>query len=163
VLDEICLYRRPLSMSEVQQICFAGSNGKAPLDENKPPEVSAGADVAVLHAASPVTLGGTVTDDGRPLGYPLTIAWSKVEGPGSVSFEDAASAATTATFSVPGTYVLRLSARDAMHVASSDTMLVRIGLTGSVEPDAALVAWWPANGEVHEVVRGDHDIEFLPR
>jgi hypothetical protein len=117
VFDEICLYTRPLSMSDVQAIHAAGSSGKAPLDDNQPPVVSAGPDIAVLNPAAVVPLSGTVTDDGRPMGHPLTIAWSKVEGPGTVTFTDPSAPSSTATFNAPGTYVLRLSARDIMHVA----------------------------------------------
>ncbi len=163
VLDELSLYNKPLSLSEVQALYAAGASGKAPLDDNLPPVVSAGPDVSDLNPNAAVALNGTVTDDGRPVGYPLVIQWSQVEGPGTANFANAASATTTATFTVPGTYVLRLDARDAQHTATPDTMVVRVGITGSVEPDGSLAAWWPANGEVHEVVHGNHDVEFLPR
>jgi DUF1680 family protein len=36
----------------------------------------------------------------------ITVAWSKVSGPGAVAFADAGSAETTAAFSQPGVYVL---------------------------------------------------------
>ncbi|MCI0432582.1 MAG: hypothetical protein L0271_02875, partial [Gemmatimonadetes bacterium] len=162
VLDEVSLYTRPLSLAEVQAIHVAGAAGKAPLDDNQPPVLSAGPDAVVINASAAAPLNGSVSDDGRPAGQPLTIAWSKVEGPGTVTFANPASPATTATFSQPGTYVLRLDARDAMHAAVPDIMVVRVGVTASVEPDSALAAWWPANGDVREVIRGNHDIEFLP-
>ena len=73
------------------------------------------------------------------------------------------SSAKTATFSLPGTYVLRLDANDGELQAAGDTMTVRIGATNAVAVPAGLADWWPANGEVHEVVHGNHDIEFLPR
>jgi hypothetical protein len=38
------------------------------------------------------------------------VQWSKVSGPGTVTFGNAALATTTATFSAPGAYVLRLTA-----------------------------------------------------
>ena len=37
-----------------------------------------------------------MTDDGLPAGAPVTLAWTKVSGPGSVSFANAAAASTTA-------------------------------------------------------------------
>jgi hypothetical protein len=35
--------------------------------------------------------------------------WSMVSGPGTVTFANPAALSTTATFSIPGTYVLRLT------------------------------------------------------
>ncbi len=163
VIDEISIYNKPLALADIQAIYNAGSNGKSPLDDNLPPVVNAGPDVIEPTATATIPLNGTVTDDGRPAGHPLTIAWSKLEGPGTVNFADATAAATTATFSAPGTYVLQLDARDALHAATPDTMVVRVGVTASVEPDATLAAWWPANGDIHEIVHGNHDVEFLPR
>jgi len=51
---------------------------------------------------------GSATDDNLPkppagLGY----SWSQVSGPGTVQFVDASSAATDASFSAPGTYVVQ--------------------------------------------------------
>ncbi len=45
-----------------------------------------------------------------PAGPPPAAQWSKEFGPGAVTFRDAKSAVTTATFSAPGTYVLKLTA-----------------------------------------------------
>src|SRR6185369_10719416 len=59
-----------------------------------------------------VTLHGTVTDDGLPLGATPTMAWTKVSGPGTVLFTTPDAAVTTASFSETGTYVLRLTASD---------------------------------------------------
>ena len=71
--------------------------------------VDAGADASIRSGAS-ATLDATVTDDGRPT--PLTVAWSKVSGPGTATFGNATAIDTTATFSAPGDYVLRLTAND---------------------------------------------------
>jgi len=59
--------------------------------------------------------------------------------------------------------VLRLDANDGELQAAGDTMSVRIGAASGVAVPAGVAAWWPANGEVHEVVHGNHDVEFLPR
>src|SRR5262249_28425930 len=69
-----------------------------------------------------VTLAGTATDDGLPVGS-LAVSWSKVSGSGPVSFANPNAAQTTATFSVPDTYVLRLSASDTVLTSTSDTTL----------------------------------------
>src|SRR5262249_11989242 len=86
---------------------------------NQPPIVSAGINqtITLPNAAS---LSGMVSDDGLPSGGTLTIGWSKVSGPGNVSFTSLNTVATTATFSGPGTYVLRLTASDSQLSASSD-------------------------------------------
>jgi hypothetical protein len=57
------------------------------------------------------TLDGTVNDaDGQT---PTTV-WTKVSGPGAVNFAAATTVDTTATFTQPGTYVLRLTADDGI-------------------------------------------------
>lgn len=73
---------------------------------------------------SAATLAGTVTDDGLPAPS-LTHQWSKVSGPGTVTFANAATASTTATFSVAGTYVLTLAASDGA-LSSSDSVTVTV-------------------------------------
>ena len=59
------------------------------------------------------SLTATVTDDGlpNPPGK-VTFAWTKVTGPGSVTFANSAATSTTALFSLSGTYTLRFSAND---------------------------------------------------
>src|SRR5262249_5619257 len=77
-----------------------------------------------LATGTSVNLTGTATDEGLP--YPpgvLTTTWSKVSGPGGVTFGDASALATTATFSAPGTYTLRLTANDGA-LSSSDDIVV---------------------------------------
>ncbi|MEO7411822.1 MAG: Ig-like domain-containing protein [Opitutaceae bacterium] len=162
-LDEIALYARPLTSTEVQAIHRAGAAGKSPPDDNLPPTVDAGPDLRVLSATGAATLDGTVSDDGKPSGGTLTIRWSQVQGPGAVIFGNENADKTTATFTVPGLYLLRLDANDGLHSAAGDTMEVRVGVTNNVKPAPGLAAWWPANGELHEVVRGNHDVEFLPK
>jgi hypothetical protein len=80
-----------------------------PPSGNEAPVVAATAPSSVTLPAS-ADLDGTVSDDGLP--GPYTAAWSLVSGPASVAFADAAAVDTTVTFSVAGTYVLRLVADD---------------------------------------------------
>jgi uncharacterized protein len=54
-----------------------------------------------------------------PTGPTPTTRWSKVSGPGRVTFADPAALITTATFSAPGAYVLQLTARNGETTASS--------------------------------------------
>ena len=53
------------------------------------------------------------------------MTWSKESGPGAVTFADATSPVTTATFSAPGAYVLRLTA-DNGRTKSSSTLNVTV-------------------------------------
>jgi RHS repeat-associated protein len=86
---------------------------------NEPPVVNAGPDktVGLTNAA---TLCGAVTDDGLPKGAALAVTWTKVNGPGAATFENPNLAATRATFSELGTYVLRLTANDSVSSVSDD-------------------------------------------
>jgi hypothetical protein len=78
---------------------------------NHPPAVDAGSDIRTDQRR--VTLAGHVSDDSLPDGKPLSVNWEVLEGPGSVAFDNAHSAATRATFDRPGDYVLRLVADDS--------------------------------------------------
>jgi hypothetical protein len=88
------------------------SNDTVVVTVNKHPVVNAGPNqtVPVLSA----TLSGSATDDGlpNPPGA-LTYTWSKVSGPGTVTFANANAASTTATFSAAGTSRLQLTASDS--------------------------------------------------
>lgn len=107
-------------------------------DTNAPPLVSAGASQAITLPAS-ANLAGTVSDDGLPNPpAAVSLAWSKASGPGTVTFGTAAALTTTATFSDPGTYVLRLTANDG---ALSGVAEVTITVSAqSLPPNPASVA-----------------------
>jgi hypothetical protein len=94
-------------------------------DRNSSPTVSAGPDQAIA-LSDAVALDGTVTDDGRPSSGTLSTTWSVVSGPGSVSFADAGAVDTSATFSDPGTYVLRLTATDTELSASDEVTVTAV-------------------------------------
>ncbi|NUQ65488.1 MAG: DNRLRE domain-containing protein, partial [Pirellulales bacterium] len=88
--------------------------------DNRAPVVDAGAAQQIL-ATQAAALDGTVTDDGLPaVPGNVVIAWSKASGPGVVSFALPADADTTATFSSPGIYVLRLEAFDGERTGSDE-------------------------------------------
>ena len=80
------------------------STGAVPLF---PPLVAAGVDRSVV-LGSKTYLSGAA--DWLMPSSPRRVRWSKFSGPGHVVFADPASADTTATFSVPGEYVLELTA-----------------------------------------------------
>ncbi|MGH3386316.1 MAG: PKD domain-containing protein, partial [Nocardioidaceae bacterium] len=79
---------------------------------NRAPLVGAGA-AQQIQLPQTASLSGTVTDDGLPSNPgTVTAAWTKVSGPGTVAFADAAAAVTSASFGEAGTYVLRLTGND---------------------------------------------------
>jgi hypothetical protein len=100
---------------------------------NAPPQVDAGPDIAGLVGAA-LALSGSVSDDG--LSGPLAVSWAVVTQPGgsTVSFGNAAAAATTASFDQPGSYTLELRANDG-ELWAADTLGVQI----SAAPQRALL------------------------
>jgi hypothetical protein len=91
---------------------------------NLPPVTRVGPDQTITLPDSAV-LDGTVTDDGLPSppGV-LTTIWSKVSGPGTVTFADANAVDTTATFSQTGPYLLQLTASDSEKSSSADVVIL---------------------------------------
>ncbi len=102
-------------------------------EPNNPPAVSAGPD-QTIDLPAPAQLAGTATDDGKPSSPgTLTITWSKVSGPGSVTFANPSAARTDAYFSTPGVYVLRLTASDGWATVSDECTI-----TVNPDPNAPL-------------------------
>ncbi len=94
-----------------------------PDGSNLAPTVHAGPD-QLARLSQTITLTGSADDDGLP-NPPgdLTYAWSKVSGPGAVTFGTPASSTTTASFSLRGTYVVRLSASDSVLSGYDDVVV----------------------------------------
>ena len=88
--------------------------------------MSAGPDLTVSNRRRRI-LQGTANDDGypNPPGF-TTETWSLVSGPGTATFADSTAAETTAAFSEPGTYVLRLSSSDSA-LTVADDVTVEVG------------------------------------
>ncbi len=115
-----------------------------PPPPNQAPVVAAGAD-QTIHQAQSVSLAATVSDDGQP--SPVTVLWSKVAGPGTVTFQDATAEQTDATFSVNGLYTLRIAAYDGEYTTTDD-------LTVQVDP--------PPPNEAPVVSAGPNQMIALP-
>ena len=77
---------------------------------------------AIPEAATAI-LNGTATDDGLPVGSTLVATWTKLSGPGLVAFGNIHQPQTTASFTVAGTYVLRLEASDSDKGAFDDVSI----------------------------------------
>jgi len=98
---------------------------------NQRPSVTAGPNQTVTLPAN-AALNATVADDGLPVPPGLlSCAWSKVSGPGTVTFANASVPNTTASFSTNGTYVLRWTANDS---ALSSNATVTVTVNGQLPP-----------------------------
>ncbi len=126
---------------------------------NKPPTLEAKADVASATLSSGATLTAVATDDGLPKPYRrnnsnaarsdsprrpmgVDIKWIQYRGPGKVTFDapnspvvhgEAIHLTSKATFSAPGTYVLRAIAFDGQLFTTQD---VTVTVTGNPETSA---------------------------
>lgn len=85
---------------------------------NKAPVISF-ASTAVYPFQS-LDLDATVTDDGFPTPVSLTTLWRPHSGPGPVAFANDMNVDTTATFTAPGDYQVRLQADDSSVVSFRD-------------------------------------------
>ncbi len=120
--------------------------GGVPDPNNKPPAIQAEAAASVVTLSNEVTLTATATDDGLPKPYRrnssnasrndsprrpmgVDIKWIQYRGPGKVIFNPANSPVahgeavhltSKATFSAPGTYVLRAIAFDGQLFTTED-------------------------------------------
>lgn len=111
-----------------------------PVSSNTAPTVSAGSPqtVTLPSAAGNVVVGlsGSASDDGlpNPPGA-LTLTWSKVSGPGTAIFANAAVASTAVTINQAGSYLLRMTASDSLLSTSSDvTITVNPFVQGNQAP-----------------------------
>jgi|GEM_PF-3350529 len=98
--------------------------------DNQAPAVSAGDDFT-LNLPNTASLLASASDDAKPLGSELALSWSKVSGPGTVTFVDANSASSDVAFSQGGSYVLGFSASDGQK-STSDTITVVVNPAISV-------------------------------
>ncbi len=90
---------------------------------NAAPTVDAGAD-QTIRLPDVADLDATVSDDPLP-GGGVTLLWEAVSGPGTVTFGDPNAEDTTASFTEPGVYVLRLTGDDG-ELQSSDEVTITL-------------------------------------
>ena len=121
-LDDVRVYTVALSAPQVAALYAAASNAA--------PTANAGPDQAITLPAA-ATLAGSMSDDGQPAG--CTSAWSKVSGPGTVTFANAAALNTTATFSAGGTYMLRLTVSDS-GLSDTDDVMITVNAPSNLAP-----------------------------
>ena len=114
-LDEVRLFAEPLTHGQALKLYFDELG-----QTNYAPTVEAGRARVVQLASRTLPLMGEVNDDGQPTPAALSSLWSKLAGPGTVSFDFANAPLATATFSADGDYRLRLTATDTLSSASDE-------------------------------------------
>jgi len=149
-IDELSIYREPLSAAQIHAIWKDGALGKSRAFPVRGPIIDAGPDLS-SKAGKPLHIEGHATDTEGPA--PLAFKWTVLSGAAGVAFSDTSSAATDATFSEVGIYVLQLEANNGQ-TSVSDAVTVRVS---TQYPDALGIkadAWWQMNGTFTDAVTG---------
>src|SRR5262249_27800144 len=118
-----------------------------------------------------VHLVGTATDDGNPkppnaLSCPGGICWTKLSGPGPVTFSPTNAFTTDATVTVRGDYVFRFSVTDGQLTSTADVavttegnaLLVMDGVTthaGTIQTELEALGYSVTTEASTAVVAGD--------
>ena len=145
-LDHI-LNSVPISSFEVVQSTGATEGPRSP-----------GAPTANAGAPQWVPLGSTAQLQGTTTNA-TTVAWTAASGPGPVTFGNAVQTATTASFTVPGTYKLMLSAADSVHAVAHDVAVVKVVLTPVVaKAGNDMVTSFPTTAGHHYRVEWSSDL-----
>jgi RHS repeat-associated protein len=110
---------------------------------NKAPAVQVDADFTKVIFPTNINLTAFATDDHVPLGSILTYLWTKVSGPGDVTFGSPYATNTTASFSTIGIYVLRVTVSDG-ELSSSDDITITVAIDNQAPvvdagPDQTLI------------------------
>ncbi len=100
---------------------------------NLPPTANAGPNQTITLPTSTVTLAGSGTD---PDGTVVAYLWTKISGPTAGTITNPASAGTTITGLVQGTYQLELRVTDNAGAFGRDTMQVTVNAAGNIPPTA---------------------------
>src|SRR5215211_2468192 len=148
-------------------VSFDGSASKAALlhveyqqaPTNRAPSVDAGPG-QVISLPGGAALDGTVTDDGQPSSTPST-TWSKVSGPGTVTFASPGAVDTEAALPAPGPHVLRLTADDGALTASDDLTIVADTTSPLAELRVAAGSGDAEEGGSGAVGLSSSDLEFV--
>ncbi len=90
---------------------------------NRAPAVDAGPDQTLTNGVT--YLQGSVIDDGNPMDSSLEVYWTTTGSSGTVAFANSNSPTTAVSFSRPGTYWLRLYAKDGAYT-TSDAVVVNV-------------------------------------
>ena len=122
-IDEVRIYDRALSLSEVQDLSAAAPGNMGPVITTNPSLSGA--------SGQPLALTASVTDDGKPSPSALTYNWSQLTGPSTLSIASPTSISTSTTPTGPGTYGLQFSASDGAITTFANVAALITGQTYS--------------------------------
>ena len=132
---------------------LGSSSAQVTIQVLQPLVVQVGVDTTV-QIEHGVRLDGTIIDPLEPPGdYSLT--WTKLSGPGEANFVDATAADTDVTFTLPGSYQLRLTALDFaynLEVSAELTVIVDFGTLSITAP--SLVPFGELTGITGQAING---------
>jgi hypothetical protein len=146
-MDEISLYSRALSASEIQAIYIAGSAGKCPLGV-APSIITQPAGLAVnagATAAFSVTAAGTT---------PLSYQW-RYNGTNIAGATGTALTLSNVQSAQAGSYAMRVT-NTFGSVVSSNALLTVISSPPCATRPAGLVSWWRAEGSANDGVASNN-------
>ena len=140
LIDEVEIFNRALTASEIQSIYNAGSAGKC--KECEPPTADAGDNQTICPNAS-VQIGGDETGSGG--NGALTFSWEPTDG-----LSDATAANPTATPASTTTYTVTVT--DANECAATDEVTVTVeDNQAPVITTAASTSLWPPNHQYETI------------
>ncbi|MDB9742102.1 LamG domain-containing protein, partial [Akkermansiaceae bacterium] len=148
-LDELTFYDRALNLGEIQAIYQAGECGKDLPNGNTPPSVDAGRDQSTGAINTAVALQGYASDD---IGITAT-SWTKLSGPGALTFSDSSSLSTSVSADVAGLYVLEVEVSDGQYTAT-DSIEFHVASDCSVPLLNGVTHWWSLNGHTRDLLGG---------
>jgi hypothetical protein len=108
-----------VGITNFEVIQSTGSN-EGPRSPGAPTASAGSSHVSAL--GTPINLGGFVAYS-NPI---PVVQWILVSGPGTVSFVNSSATNTTATATLPGSYVFRISADDGIHAVSYDAVTITV-------------------------------------
>ena len=106
---------------------YAGTKPRLVIESSDAPQISItspGTNSASIYFGESLSITATVTAIPARAGS-LVVAWTKVSGPGAVTFTTPSSASTAVTFGAAGDYVIRLTTNDGVLESTKD-LTVRV-------------------------------------
>ena len=102
--------------------------------------------IALADRSNGLLIAATATDDGKPYGSTVSVAWGQLIGPAgqTASFADTNAASTSVTFPADGNYVLRFTASDGAAASTAD-LRVLVGNGTYIAPGSGVMREYYTN------------------